>query len=310
MDVRDNKSDLRRNHMRQLTPFVCLCCWVGIAHGQLSHGTVVVLSVSENRAIVAADSRGLTDGDPPNDHICKIAALGEHLLFTEAGVDGEVHTVLTSFNWSVQDEAVRAFLAVQHIRPAVSPGRMTSAVIAAWAKRAKRRYEDSEKRIYEDLLSLPTNLLLDAIFVGSFGGKLEVQEVSITFDKELLKKHHFAPVMISKPQAWTITSEVNLRATGHREIADEFSGETSLRAKQEALRWNVQMFGKSSTDIETLKLQHLIDLSITYAPYEWGIGGAVDEVELTPGTNVNWIHRKTECPENSAAVGPQSKALK
>jgi hypothetical protein len=280
-----------------------------VAHGQLSHGTVVLLSVSDNRVIVAADSRGVTDGDPPNDHICKITALGEHMLFTEAGVDGEVHTKLTSFNWSVQHEAVKAFLAVQHIRPAVSPSRMTSAVVAAWTRRAKRRYEDSEKRISKDLLGLKSNILMDAVFVGSFGGKLEIQEVSMTFDKELLRKHNFAPVIVStKP--WAITSDATLKALGESQIVIEFSGETSIRAQQEALRWSIQMLGKASIDIETLRLQHLIDLSITYAPYESGIGGAVDEAELTPRTNVHWLLQKKECPEDSAAVGSQSNALK
>src|SRR4051812_6663634 len=58
------------------------------AFAQVTHGTIGVIYFTENKIIMAADSRGSEANDTFNDNECKIAALGKSLLLVGGGGGG------------------------------------------------------------------------------------------------------------------------------------------------------------------------------------------------------------------------------
>lgn len=147
---------------------------------------------------------------------------------------------------------------VQRARPPASSEDLVDSVSRKWVRLVRKRYNDFEKRMLPELLRSTTgNVLLDAVFIGLVRGKIEVREVSITFDRSRAEKYRFAPIDIAA-QPWDITDQPVLKMTGHFEIAYEFSVQSSLRAKAEGQRWNLEMLSHSDTDREALNVLHLV----------------------------------------------------
>ena len=94
-------------------------------HAQMHGGTIVLADISQSRAIIAADSRSSEEGRSPNDHHCKIAALGKQMLFAASGIVSSHHTLLVSLNWDAYADAVKTFEQVRESR-ASSGGLVTS----------------------------------------------------------------------------------------------------------------------------------------------------------------------------------------
>ena len=78
-------------NLRSLSFLLILSAWSPHIDAQELHGTIAVVRYDSTRVIVAADSRHkLVKGVDTfqNDLACKIAALGEHVVFVAAGLDG------------------------------------------------------------------------------------------------------------------------------------------------------------------------------------------------------------------------------
>ena len=71
-----------------MKPLAILVASVLQAGAQVHYGTVGVVHFTQDKMSVAADSRGhlAGPGRPPDDTVCKIAALGGNVLFVSAGV--------------------------------------------------------------------------------------------------------------------------------------------------------------------------------------------------------------------------------
>jgi hypothetical protein len=65
-----------------------ILCWVYPATAQIEHGSVGVVYFTKYEISVAADSRGTVKDNsiPPDDTVCKIAALGGNVIFVLTGV--------------------------------------------------------------------------------------------------------------------------------------------------------------------------------------------------------------------------------
>lgn len=269
-----------------------------LANAQFQHGTVVVFLVSTDRVIVAADSRASEPGGRSNDHACKIAALGTQLLFTEAGVAAGTHTILVSRNWSVRQEAIRAFSKFQVSRSRADP---VDQVSANWLRSVKRLYLRELKSNREGVLSATTNdVLMTSSFVGlDRTGQVKVREIGISFDRAKLEKTG-VPGLTVINHLWHITSQPAPKVVGHSEIAEEFAYQSTERGRAAQQRWQLEANAHRNQDTGLLYAVFLVDLTSSYAPPEWGVGGPVDEVEVLPKRGIQWIHRKPECSANSA----------
>lgn len=264
-----------------------------LVSAQLEHGTVVVFIASSNRIIVAADSRA--SGYQPNDNSCKIVALGRQLLFTAAGVAAHAHTIQTSRNWSVQQQAVRAFRAL-----GAKPSDAVSRASDIWLRSMKRIYLRELKLYPRQMLSSTINdALMNSAFVGvDQAGQLKVREIGITFNRAVVEKSG-APVLTVTDNSWHLTGQPVIKIAGHSEIIQEFQQGESERARADTERWNLEMNAHRNEDTDLLYAVFLVDLTSSYAPAEFGVGGPVDEVEIFPKSGIQWIQRKTACPVNS-----------
>ncbi len=138
-------------------------------------------------------------------------------------------------------------------------------------------------------------MLISSAFIGlDQNGQIKVREIGIRFDPEAEKLG--TPKILVDNQLWDITGQIAFKIGGHNEIAYEFSVQSSERARIEAEHWALEMTKHSGEDPDVLNAIHLVNVSKTYAPAEWGIGGPVDVAEMIPKVGVRWIHRKPECP--------------
>ena len=266
------------------------------ANAQIFRGTVIVFGVSRDRVIVAGDSRGLKEGEEPDDHECKIAALGTQLLFTQAGTAGEVHTTMTSKNWSASKEALRSF---SEFEAAKAQSDAVDKVSADWLTSMKAIYTRLLRTHRRELLARDGDVLLTSVFVGlDRTGQIEARQVGISFDRA--SEQLAVPKLAIDNQRWEITSQNIFKTTGHFETALEFRTQSSPRALAEAQRWQIEMNTHIGENPDVLNAEHLVDVSERYAPKAWGIGGPIDVVEMIPHKGVHWIHRKPECPEHGA----------
>lgn len=262
------------------------------ASAQTSHGTVIVFGVSRNKVVAAGDSRGLVEGEKPDDHVCKITALGTRLLFTESGTPEERHTILTSKNWSASKQAFRAFEDFQTSRTKTDA---IDEVSADWLKAMSRIYSRLLNSQREKLLARDGDVLLTSVFLGlDENGQIKAREIGISFDRAAERRG--VPKLVVVNQLWEITDQNVFKVTGHFEIAYEFQAQTSPRARIAAQRWQLELNKHFGADADVLTAVHLLDVSESFAPEDWGIGGPIDVAEMLPKTGVRWIHRKPECP--------------
>lgn len=271
---------------------LCLLFSSPLQADQYGYGTLVVLGISTNKIVIAADSRGLMEGEPPNDHECKIVGLSKRMIFTGAGIEGEEHTVLTQKNWSALAEASRAYGIVQRVSPR-SPDLLKS-VSDEWLQAMEPRFRGVLKTGRTWLLDRPGNSLFEAVFAGTDeSGKFEAREVSITYDRTAEQAG------ISKPlvaiNSWDFTPQIVFKAIGHGEIAYEFAGQSTPRARAEAFRWQGELRDNPAGDLDLRQAVHYVQLTEDLAPVDWGVGGHIDQAEILPHTGLQWIDRKPEC---------------
>jgi hypothetical protein len=262
------------------------------ACAQISSGTVIVFGISRDKVIVAGDSRGLIAGEAPNDHMCKIVALGTRLIFTQAGVTEDIHTVAVSKNWSAAKEASRAFDTFQKSNAKADP---IDQVSGDWLVSMKKIYSRLLRTNRQEILDRDGDTLIASVFVGlDIGGHIKARQIIISFDRAA--EQSGTPKLIVDNQLLEITDQNTFHLTGHGEVAYEFWVQSSTRAKIDWQGWQLELGKHLGEDADVLNAVHLVDVSESYAPADWGIGGAIDVAEIFPNTGVHWIHRKPECP--------------
>ena len=261
------------------------------ASAQIRSGTVIVLGISHDKVIVAGDSRGLIKGQAPYDHVCKIIALGTRLVFTESGLAADIHTVAVSQDWNAAKDASRAF---GHFQASKAKTDVVDQVSTVWLISMKRRYFRLLQTHTREVLARDGDGLITSFFVGlDAQGRIRARQIEISFDRAA--EESGKPKLLVHNTLWEITNENTFTLTGHGEIGYEFATEASTRAKTEAQRWALEMMNHRGEDPDVLTAIHLVDVSETYAPKDWGIGGPIDVVEIFPNTGVHWIQRKPEC---------------
>ncbi|HKV77480.1 MAG TPA: hypothetical protein VJP02_05035 [Candidatus Sulfotelmatobacter sp.] len=261
------------------------------ADAQLEHGTVVVFIVSSSKAVIAADGRYLAPHEPPNDHACKIIALGSQFLFAESGINLGSPTMRAPDGRS-QQEAIRAFARFQVSKANHSDP--VDQISSDWLSSMKPVYQRALKSYRRDILQYePSGFLVSAAFVGlNPTGRIEGRAIDIYFDLARLKKG-FSKLIIHNNPSWQITIQPSTKVLGHAEIIDSFS-HLSAEAREDTLaNWKI-----AHPDLDLAYF--LVDYTESYAPADYGVGGPIDEVAIFPHSGIEWLHRKPGCPANSA----------
>lgn len=261
-------------------------------------GTVVIAASSKQRVVVAADSRGLTEGKNPNDHQCKITVLGDKLILADTGIASYTNPNLKFLEWTASSEAAEA-LRVYHKLISENQGLDEVDVVSAeWGRRLAKRLGDEVSFGVLPPASIPqNNVLTQGLFAGlDHDGEIEIRQVFMRRGLPLAGPDQPGPVYATS-QKWDISNKVQFSALGKTGIAAEFiTGETE-RARAEARNWQRELEKDPSNDPVVFEAIQLVKLSITYLPPEAGVGGEVDVVELDAHKGVHWVVRKQDCPE-------------
>jgi hypothetical protein len=285
--------------MNLLSSVPSLLCLIYPVAAQVEHGTIGVVYFTKEKISVAADSRALytqIDGRklPPDDTVCKIAALGGNVIFVSTGTM-QVRDIPGVPDWN---NIGMAQLAYGKVRSLHSTARGHIREIAdEWSRSVSQNFR-TLALLHLDLPKqmAPNGILTDALFGGlDAGGNL------VLFVAEIVASP--GPLSGIEGRVWQgdCASHHNFCADGSPEIAFEFADQTSERAKVEAAQWEPGKWkptkGFSSDDRDMLWTMRMVELTIQY--HKGGdVGGPVDAVQLNRDGSVRWYARKQNCQEN------------
>jgi len=255
------------------------------ACSQISSGTIIVYAVTQDEAVVAADSRvKFVSGSPPDDTYCKIAAFRNHVIFATIGAGAYIRTGPADpiQSWSAIGEARGASKVGSHAADASSEVKM---IADSWAKKIQAKWNSLYAK-YPDLVIKEAEhgkgLLTTGIFIVAKNKHLAFTSRGIRFSRDFR-----IPTSVEKASCET----GHLCGSGETDIFMEFTQATSQRAQAEREDWS-----KRPNKSLIMYVIRMVDLTIAYGPDD--VGGKVDALEMTRDGKVTWKQRKCNCPES------------
>jgi hypothetical protein len=279
------------NRFRGRGLFVYLTLLVNPALAQVKHGSIGVTYFSQDKIVMAADSRGtVTVGNKqtPNDHECKVGAFGRDAVFNITGFLGYASKgpgdPVTS--WRVMDLAhlaARAYpVAAGHLRE----------IAEAWGE----LIATNTKLLYSKYPKMVTSMAhsqMGVIAVGTFGGFDTSRQLVLFMTEIRLNPSVSVPVTTKTIQAKCAPH--NFCASGRIDIFTEFDNITSQRSIDESRMWR-----PSSLDLGDYDLLRTIRFVELASMFHRGndIGGPIDAVELQRSGALRWYAQKPNCQQN------------
>ena len=259
----------------------------GSASAQITTGTVGVIYYTNDKIIMAADSRGTSSDGTRTDAECKIAALGNDMIFVSTGVGGydSGDPRSPTRSWRNADEAHRVYdrLSAGGRHPSVAE------VASEWSNIIVRNETFLYERIPQQVLDAATDGVLTEAMFGSTADDGSLTLIS-------------TDIVVHAGGSPPVTAEIGMElppgsvgVIGKKDIFSEFFQATSERAKAEAARWEVESASFPPEDSELFRMIRLIDLTITY-DQSGEVGGPIDALELEHGKGIRWRQRKAICP--------------
>jgi hypothetical protein len=264
------------------------------AAAQIERGSVGVVYLSNERIVMASDSRGVTGvlDSSPTDGECKIATMGGEFISVFVGALRYVRTGPNdkSPEWSSAGDLRAAYDRVAARGKIRKP---IDVIANAWGTAIQARftagYGVSPQEV-RDLAATHGGALARGMFGGfDAAGKLALVDVRVTLA--------LSPGSLPAYQATRITQCPwnDYCGIGHTEIVTEFAMLASKRAIEESATRKPPIKGLDSTTARAISLVELTEL------YQTGpktVGGPVDAISLRTGGSVRWLARKPGCPAN------------
>lgn len=270
------------NFLRHLLPVVFMHLSAFVAFAQVKHGTIVVIYHASDKIILAADSRE-AGSDSSDDKACKIATPDGKIIFAGTGLGKVDSTNPLAPSWSSPDDIRQAFDIVR----LSSYGRLDK-IVETFEDIELHHFNSSYRQNPEPFLKVAreNHVLADDIIGGlNSYGQLEAYEMPV-----------FLAVgdnVAAWPKPLTCPTDPYC-ATGKPEVANEFLGLTSERAKKEKRTWKPPR-GSDPADYPVWKAARLVELTERYGPRK-EVGGPIDIVELDKNGTVCWLANKKNCP--------------
>jgi hypothetical protein len=279
--------------------FVLICASLAVA--EVNHGTVGVIYYTQDKIIMAADSRALFSGSttPPDDTQCKVAAPYGEFLFVSAGLGGSVRIKASDPvpPWSNQDLARVAYGKLRGF-PAAN---FVKSVAVKWTELELANLEIMYRYFPEHILKaadMGHGKIVDAMFGGREDGLLKLFLVQISFDKMQVPS-----MRVTIMDYFSCPEETgHFCVIGDSTIVLEFLKQTSKRARDEAGTWKPSPTVKAR-DRDIVRAMRLVELTIRYqtgimvdGQTQKDIGGPIDAVEFGRTGSLRWYQKKKNCP--------------
>jgi hypothetical protein len=287
-------------HLRRIVFLVFVLNLAMAAQTSPMHGTTLVISISQDEIILAADSRGVQEFGRYTlafDSMCKIGILGHRAMFALSGVEGECNLGGSSCSRSGRDLVRDLFKGMDR-----SNSNVAERLADEWAESMSEmlvryhRIPSHWHQLVEPGLPETTAIfasadehgVMQAAYVQIFRDYPLIQPTSIRVDK------HVAPISALPRGKWTL-------ATGGSggSLAFEFALGRTPRAIAERNNWPAVVVSQSGSarQMEQNAIR-LVDLSIQFFPARKGmpsdVGYPIDAARLT-SSGVSWVQRKEDC---------------
>jgi len=264
-----------------------------LAHAEVQSGTVIVVYFSQDKLIMAADSRsGFTDR-ANSDEICKIIAPNHKFLFAVAGIAAATDKTNSFLTWDGQDEARRAYDKTIGAFSEAPPD-LIERIATSWGQTIQQnivRLYFSDIATFKSRLKQPKGMLSLGVFGGrNPNGSLRLITAEIDYDES------FLPPIRLTVTTQSCVENVNICAFGEVSVPAEYVNLVSDRAKKERAGWDPSpAFPKEDWDI--LRVIRLVDLTIAFDK-TGRVGGGIDAAQISQDGTLRWYQRKENCRED------------
>jgi hypothetical protein len=244
-------------------------------------GTIIATKFSDERLIIAADSRvSDINGSLANERECKIHVIDKSLVFAGAGKQRIIYDKKTFLDGT--DIATR----VRHSNSTASVGR----VATLWAQQMKFVLGEVGASSREALLKgLKTEIVVRGIFIGvAPKGRIAAYNAAIIYK-----------LIGSKI---LLTSRVEPLGRGIRvfsrdsAVFQEFLSHDTKRAVDWNTRLEKELDAKNIRDYDPYRLIAGVEATIQWANDET-IGGDVDALIMYKGGKIVWLKKKKNCDD-------------
>jgi hypothetical protein len=262
--------------------------------------TTIILGYDQHKAILAADSRGTRSDGSYDDHSCKIAALGNNMIFAATGLvsDESVH-LPPDLRFKAYSSALDAYNVVKRALKSTSGvdsvsghaimqfhgDSLSQAIAREWAIELAERFIPAAK--LSPWLNQAGGGNITGIFVAIEGTEVvsAIQAIHCTPTNIL----HNCDGFEITPTISPVTTAVTFVPFGITDIANKALDPTSneFLAYQKARKANR---GKVDREFAIRP----VELTEDFSTLKRFVGGKVDVVELRTGKKPYW-HQKDEC---------------
>jgi len=263
------------------------------AAGQLTlhHGTVVIVFFSNDRVVLAADSRRTFSGGRRGyeDTRCKVSDLGNDAIFAGAGVSGydfgpEQTTPVFDTRKTAQN--------VARSLPGATPDR-ARAIAEGWARQVKMALDEQLTRHPDEIFSSlhgSSNLLASGVFAGRKAGSLAAYYVAINCECSGSKKFSSVHITQLRPTGDGLPAASVGTAEAQR-LFSELVDAGTPRALIERATWPANTHDLDNNVAVTIKTAEFI----LHHSTDHTIGGPINVVELENDGQVRWMKREKFC---------------
>lgn len=256
-----------------------LAAMIGAANAQIGTGTIIVFGQSQDRFVIAADSRVTFDHQPPDDSRCKIAAFkANHVVFAASGANGFIndgsHVLKT---WLVSEIAKDVVTEAWSDPVPADATEAANRLAIAWEGKTIEHWQQT--RLMEPILFAkmvgenkdPSGAITNGIFAIAYKGRLAWVGSSVIFQNgEFTIKH--PDNTCSNGVDMCTSGEVATLSTYFLNAPPDHGDQLSF-----ALRLaNLAADGDSTGTIH----------------------GPIDALELLADGSINWKQKKDGCPDS------------
>jgi len=266
----------------------CLLSLIGSAVCQDVRGTIIVLVGTQQKIVIAADSRKIIADrggkSRSTDSDCKISALANNLVFASAGRRGHFSAGNPQFTWDAYDIA-------QQVANGVKPANgLIRSAADTWAGQAIAMHNMDSRRGVIDPVSAGKEVIESAFFAGIENAHPIAYQVDIVKALSTAGTPQTYSYRISEPLA---LEPFRFHPIGLTDISLEFGARTP-RARDWMETFQRDHDGQSWDAMLPEFAEGIVSLTARFSSERSSVGGSTDIIEIT-AKRIRWVRSKPGC---------------